>query len=153
MGKFSKQRQQCSLAVVVVGGLEPRRSPCPTEELDGVDAVGVVSCALAVVSFKALGFESISVATVVLGYPCHASVPFLSSGRGLRCRFLEDFDHSQSLVPTLSTCLSKFEHPSPPHRHAHQPCQPNHVHNMAALPLHRSMLHQCTHHHHDRRVR
>ena len=46
------------LAVVVVGvvggGLEPRLSPCATEELDAVD---VVSFKLRVVSLGSLGFE------------------------------------------------------------------------------------------------
>ena len=49
------------------GGLEPRLSPCPMEELDAVD---VVSSALAVDSLGSLGvaallFESISVATTL----------------------------------------------------------------------------------------
>ena len=54
-GKSSKQTQQGSLLVVVGpggGGLEERRSPCLMEELDAVD---VVSFALAVVS---LGFKA-----------------------------------------------------------------------------------------------
>jgi hypothetical protein len=47
------------------GGLEPRLSPCPMEELDAVDDV---SCALAVVSlgsldFNAFVFESIPVSS------------------------------------------------------------------------------------------
>ena len=49
------------------GGLEPRLSPCPIEELDAVD---VVSFALAVVSLGSMGveelvFESIPVATAL----------------------------------------------------------------------------------------
>ena len=53
--------------VVGGGGLELRLSPCATEELDAVD---VVSCALAVDSLGSLGvaallFESISVATTL----------------------------------------------------------------------------------------
>ena len=60
------------LAVVVVGvvggGLEPRLSPCATEELDAVD---VVSCALAVVSsgFNALAPDSILAATAPVTWP------------------------------------------------------------------------------------
>ena len=59
--KSSKQTQQRSLLVAVGpggGGLEERRSPCPMEELDAVD---VVSFALAVVSLgsKALVSDSI----------------------------------------------------------------------------------------------
>ena len=55
------------VGVVGGGGLEERLSPCATEELD---AVGVVSCALPVVSlgsmgFAALLFESIPVATTL----------------------------------------------------------------------------------------
>ena len=61
------------MLVVVVdgdgGGLEPRLSRCPIEELDAVD---VVSSALAVVSLGSLGFEelvveSIPVATTLRG--------------------------------------------------------------------------------------
>ena len=63
-GKSSKQTQQRSLLVVVGpggGGLELRLSPCPME---GLDAVDVVSFALAVVFLgsKALVSDSILVA-------------------------------------------------------------------------------------------
>ena len=53
------------MLVVVVdgggGGLEPRLSRCPTEELV---AVGVVSVALAVVSLGSLGFEELVVESI-----------------------------------------------------------------------------------------
>jgi len=53
------------LLVVVVdgggGGLEPRLSRCPTEELV---AVGVVSVELAVVSLGSLGFEELVVESI-----------------------------------------------------------------------------------------
>ena len=66
--KSSKQTQQGSLLAVGGpggGGLELRLSPCPME---GLDAVGVVSLAWAVVSLGSSGFEaraceSITVAT------------------------------------------------------------------------------------------
>ena len=50
------------------GGLELRLSPCATEELDAVD---VVSCALAVVSsgFNALAPDSILAATAPVTWP------------------------------------------------------------------------------------
>ena len=50
------------------GGLEPRLSPCSMEELDAVD---VVSCALAVVSsgFNALAPDSILAATAPVTWP------------------------------------------------------------------------------------
>ena len=44
------------VGVVGGGGLELRLSPCATEELDAVD---VVSCAVAVVSLGPLGFEEL----------------------------------------------------------------------------------------------
>ena len=64
------------VGVVVGGGLELRLSPCATEELDAVD---VASCALAVMSLGALGFEelvfeSIPVARLWATFKCSFSL-------------------------------------------------------------------------------
>ena len=62
------------------GGLEPRLSLCATEELDAVDAVDVVSCALVVVSsgFNALASDSILVATAPVTWALALRFVFLA---------------------------------------------------------------------------
>jgi hypothetical protein len=58
------------LLVVVgfgLGGLELRLSPSPMEELDAVD---VVSCALAIISLGSLGFEALVFESIPVARLC-----------------------------------------------------------------------------------
>ena len=110
-GKSSKQTQQRSLLVVVGlggGGLELRLSPCPMEELDAVD---VVSLALAVASLGSLGFEeraceSITVATAPGNEKTmHHFFPRL---RGGICRVFQE--RKNDGIKTTNERVSKLDH-------------------------------------------